>query len=101
MQAVQQLFTEKYRPQNLDELILPERVMNKFKDGLVHILKKVWVTILKNISVYTKKHLVTLIFFYLMIKVISMVGLMAKMKHSIRMMKRLRSLTYLTLFDLW
>ena len=35
MQAVQQLFTEKYRPQNLEELILPERVMNKFKDGLV------------------------------------------------------------------
>ena len=35
MQAVQQLFTEKYRPQNLSELILPERVMAKFKDGLV------------------------------------------------------------------
>jgi len=35
MQAVQQLFTEKYRPKNLSELILPERVMNKFKDGLV------------------------------------------------------------------
>lgn len=34
MQAVQQLFTEKYRPQNLSELILPQRVMNKFKDGL-------------------------------------------------------------------
>lgn len=28
------LFTEKYRPKNLDELILPERVMNKFKNGL-------------------------------------------------------------------
>ena len=28
------LFTEKYRPKNLDELILPETVMNKFKDGL-------------------------------------------------------------------
>ena len=35
MQAVQQLFTEKYRPKNLSELILPERVMAKFKDGLV------------------------------------------------------------------
>ena len=35
MQAVQQLFTEKYRPKNLSDLILPERVMNKFKDGLV------------------------------------------------------------------
>jgi len=35
MQAVQQLFTEKYRPSNLSELILPERVMAKFKDGLV------------------------------------------------------------------
>ena len=34
MQAVQQLFTEKYRPKNLSELILPTRVMNKFKDGL-------------------------------------------------------------------
>lgn len=28
------LFTEKYRPKNLDELILPERVMNKIKNGL-------------------------------------------------------------------
>ena len=35
MQAVQQLFTEKYRPKNLSDLILPDRVMNKFKDGLV------------------------------------------------------------------
>lgn len=31
---VNALFTEKYRPKNLDELILPERVMNKFKNGL-------------------------------------------------------------------
>ena len=31
---VHTLFTEKYRPNNLDELILPERVMSKFKDGL-------------------------------------------------------------------
>ena len=28
------LFTEKYRPKNLDDLILPNSVMNKFKDGL-------------------------------------------------------------------
>ncbi len=28
------LFTEKYRPKNLDELILPEGIMNKFKNGL-------------------------------------------------------------------
>ena len=35
MQSINQLFTEKYRPKNLDELILPERVMAKFKDGLV------------------------------------------------------------------
>lgn len=31
---VHTLFTEKYRPSNLGELILPERVMSKFKDGL-------------------------------------------------------------------
>ena len=31
---IQALFTEKYRPKNLDDLILPERVMNKFKDRL-------------------------------------------------------------------
>jgi DNA polymerase III delta prime subunit len=31
---VSTLFTEKYRPSNLDELILPDRVMSKFKDGL-------------------------------------------------------------------
>jgi len=35
MKSINQLFTEKYRPQNLDELILPDRVMSKFKDGLV------------------------------------------------------------------
>ena len=35
MQSINQLFTEKYRPKNLDELILPDAVMNKFKDGLV------------------------------------------------------------------
>ena len=28
------LFTEKYRPKNLSDLILPERVMSKFKDGI-------------------------------------------------------------------
>ena len=28
------LFTEKYRPKNLDELILPDGIMNKFKNGL-------------------------------------------------------------------
>jgi replication factor C small subunit len=28
------LFTEKYRPKNLEDLILPERVMSKFRDGL-------------------------------------------------------------------
>ncbi len=31
---IQALFTEKYRPKNLEDLILPERVMSKFKDGL-------------------------------------------------------------------
>lgn len=31
---IQALFTEKYRPKNLEDLILPDRVMNKFKDGL-------------------------------------------------------------------
>jgi len=35
MKSINQLFTEKYRPKNLDDLILPARVMNKFKDGLV------------------------------------------------------------------
>jgi len=35
MKSVNQLFTEKYRPKNLDELILPDRVMSKFSDGLV------------------------------------------------------------------
>jgi len=35
MQSINQLFTEKYRPKNLEELILPDRVMSKFKDGLV------------------------------------------------------------------
>lgn len=35
MQSINQLFTEKYRPKNLADLILPDRVMNKFKDGLV------------------------------------------------------------------
>jgi len=34
MQALNQLFTEKYRPKNLDHLILPDRVMSKFKDGI-------------------------------------------------------------------
>ena len=31
---IHSLFTEKYRPKNLEDLILPERVMSKFKDGL-------------------------------------------------------------------
>lgn len=31
---IQALFTEKYRPKNLSDLILPDRVMNKFKDGI-------------------------------------------------------------------
>jgi replication factor C small subunit len=31
---IHSLFTEKYRPKNLSDLILPERVMNKFKDGI-------------------------------------------------------------------
>lgn len=31
---IQALFTEKYRPKDLSDLILPDRVMNKFKDGL-------------------------------------------------------------------
>ena len=35
MNSIHQLFTEKYRPKNLEELILPDRVMGKFKDGLV------------------------------------------------------------------
>lgn len=35
MNSINQLFTEKYRPKNFDDLILPERVMSKFKDGLV------------------------------------------------------------------
>ena len=35
MQSINQLFTEKYRPKNLDDLILPDRVMSKFKEGLV------------------------------------------------------------------
>ena len=35
MNSINQLFTEKYRPKNFDALILPERVMSKFKDELV------------------------------------------------------------------
>mgnify|MGYP000942002410 CR=1 FL=1 len=31
---IKALFTEKYRPKNLEELILPERIMNKFENGL-------------------------------------------------------------------
>lgn len=31
---IKALFTEKYRPKDLSSLILPERVMNKFKDGI-------------------------------------------------------------------
>lgn len=33
-QMIHALFTEKYRPKNLSDLILPDRVMSKFKDGL-------------------------------------------------------------------
>jgi len=35
MRSINQLFTEKYRPKNLQHLILPDRVMGKFRDGLV------------------------------------------------------------------
>ena len=35
MNSIHQLFTEKYRPKDLKDLILPDRVMGKFKDGLV------------------------------------------------------------------
>lgn len=35
MNSINQLFTEKYRPKNLQDLILPDRVMHKFNDGLV------------------------------------------------------------------
>ena len=31
---MKQLFTEKYRPQNLDELIVPDRVMNLLSKGV-------------------------------------------------------------------
>jgi len=34
MSSINQLFTEKYRPKNLESLILPDRVMNKFKNGV-------------------------------------------------------------------
>lgn len=34
MKALNQLYTEKYRPKNLEQLILPDRVMIKFKDGI-------------------------------------------------------------------
>ena len=34
MSSINQLFTEKYRPKNLDSLILPERVMKKFMNGV-------------------------------------------------------------------
>lgn len=34
MAVVERLYTEKYRPQNLNELILPERVINKFQTGV-------------------------------------------------------------------
>ena len=34
MSSINQLFTEKYRPKNLDSLILPDRVMNKFQNGV-------------------------------------------------------------------
>lgn len=34
MNSINQLFTEKYRPKNLDDLILPDRVMKKFVNGV-------------------------------------------------------------------
>jgi len=34
MNSISQLFTEKYRPKNLEDLILPDRVMNKFVNGV-------------------------------------------------------------------
>lgn len=34
MNSIKQLFTEKYRPKNLDDLILPDRVMKKFTTGV-------------------------------------------------------------------
>ena len=34
MNSISQLFTEKYRPKNLEDLILPDRVMNKFINGV-------------------------------------------------------------------
>ena len=34
MNSINQLFTEKYRPKNLDDLILPDRVMKKFTNGV-------------------------------------------------------------------
>ena len=34
MNSIKQLFTEKYRPKNLDDLILPDRVMKKFTSGV-------------------------------------------------------------------
>jgi len=34
MNSISQLFTEKYRPKNLEDLILPDRVMKKFVNGV-------------------------------------------------------------------
>jgi DNA polymerase III delta prime subunit len=34
MNSINQLFTEKYRPKNLDDLILPDHVMQKFTTGV-------------------------------------------------------------------
>jgi len=34
MNSINQLFTEKYRPKKLDSLILPDRVMKKFQNGV-------------------------------------------------------------------
>ena len=34
MSSINQLFTEKYRPKNLEDLILPDRVMKKFVNGV-------------------------------------------------------------------
>lgn len=34
MNSINQLFTEKYRPKNLDDLILPDHVMQKFTSGV-------------------------------------------------------------------
>ena len=66
MNSINQLFTEKYRPKNLEELILPERVMSKFNDGLVQNMLFAGSTgtgktsFLKALSNYTGRHIVNI-----------------------------------------